>query len=224
MSLRCAIIDDEPLAIEVIAAHASRCEDLKVVDTFENALEAFRRLRSRPVDVVFLDIEMPELNGLELLRSLPFRPQVIITTAHRDYAVEGFEVDAVDYLLKPISFERFLRAVGRLEEEAKGAPPRVFELRSRGRTVRLPLQDIELIESRRDHIHVHTEGRVIESRYRISDAAAELEDAGFLRVHRSFVVPVARIVERTARDLRDGDHTVPVGRTYRARVNEVIGG
>lgn len=231
MSLTCYIIDDEPLAIEVIEAHAEAWPELSVAGTFRNAVEAFRALGERSVDVIFLDIEMPQLTGLEMLRSLADPPLVVLTTAHREYAVDGYTLDVVDYLVKPVRFERFAQAMAKVERRlgssgddvTAGEPrdPSLTILVDR-RRMRLPIDEITWIESRRDRVEIHTENRTLSTYRNLSDLAEELEPCGFIRIHRSFLVSRERIDSWSATEVVLGGRSLPIGRTYRRAVSRLL--
>ena len=224
MNRTCYIIDDEPLAIEVIKRLAARHGGLEIAGTFRNALEAFQALKTTTVDLLFLDIRMPGPSGLDLLRSLKKPPLTILTTAHREHGVEGFDLDVADYLVKPISFERFeqaMRKVDRLLRTPPGSakrPGNVLSVRIGHRAVRIPHEDILFIESRRDYVDIHTTDDTYRPLYRIGDLAEELKPHGFLRIHRSYVVPIDRIDAWTRSEIEIDGRTLPVGRTYRKAV------
>ena len=228
MNLTCYIIDDEPLAIEVIGTHAAEWPDLDVVDTFRNAMEAFRALGERPVDVIFLDIEMPRLTGLDLLRALTDPPLVVLTTAHREYAVDGFALDVVDYLVKPVRFERFARAMAKVERRAGSegagagndgsAHDAALTILVDRRKMRLPIANITWVESRRDRVEIHTGSRTLSTYYSLTELTEELEPHGFIRIHRSFLVAHDRIESWSATEVIVDGESLPIGRTYRAHV------
>lgn len=223
--MTCYIIDDEPLAIEVIQAHAASFGDLEVVQTFRNATDAFRALADKPVDVVFLDIEMPGLSGLDLIRSLPEPPLFILTTAHRKYAAEGFELDVVDYLVKPIRFDRFANAVTRARRRL-GPPDDPLEesviVKADRRNVRIPVSEIIWIESRRDCVDIHTASSMWTTRENLKDLALRLERHGFIRIHRSFIASRDRIESWSAAEVVVNGRTLPIGRTYGQAVAQAL--
>lgn len=227
MKLRCYIVDDEPLAIEVLESYIQKYGRIDIAGTFQNALEAFKALQEESVDLIFLDIQMPGLNGIELLKTLQNPPKVIFTTAYREFALQGFELNAVDYLLKPISFERFLKAVGKVSEQAK--PARNTSNRSEaddpflvvqdGKTmVRIKLAEIEYIESQKDYVTIRTESKDIRTRYQISALEKKLSDDLFIRIHRSFIVSLKKIESWSATEMEVPGKTLPIGRTYKKEV------
>lgn len=227
MKLSCYIVDDEPLAIEVLQSHIERMDSLQVKGTFQNPVKAFQALHDAPVDLLFLDIQMPTLTGIELLKSLANAPMVIFTTAHREYALTGFELDVVDYLLKPISFERLLQAIGKVYKykagvagASEGPPAESFLCVQEGnKTIKIPLDDILYIESQRDYVKIITTSRSVKTQERTGVLEQKLRGKGFLRIHRSFIVPVARIESWSAYEVGIKEHTIPIGRTFS---NEVL--
>lgn len=225
MNVTCYIIDDEPLAIEVVETHAASFPDVDVVATFRNAVDAFSALGDRPVDVIFLDIEMPRLSGLDLIRSLPRPPLVILTTAHREYAVDGFELDVVDYLVKPVRFERFARAMARLRrrlDPPAEQPGDSLTIMVDRRTVRIQVSDILWIESSRDRVDIHTTSKTWTARENLKDLADRLEPHGLIRIHRSFIAALGRIDSWSATEVVVEGKTLPIGRTYRQVVARAL--
>lgn len=218
--MKIIIVDDEPRAIELLTSYASRFTDLEVDATFRNGLKALEYINKNPVDVVLLDINMPHLNGMSLSRLLPPEVKVIFTTAYAEYAVESYEVNAVEYLLKPITFERFTKAVSKLLSEkpapAAGASPaeKVLYLKSGSRTHRLPVGEIDYLEKDGNYLSYHAGTDVILTRQTIAEALTLLPD-NFLQVHRSFIVPLAKIEYLDTSELKAGGRKIPVGAQYR---------
>lgn len=231
MPTTCLLVDDEPLALQVLRAHLDPLRTVEVVGTCPTALDAFERLRRQPVDLLFLDIQMPQLSGLDLLRALDDPPAVIITTAFRDYAVEGFELDVVDYLLKPVALPRLLKALdkyhARQAAPAPAPPPggRSLDVRTGRRVVRVPLAAILYAESMGDYVKLHrTEGRPLVMKERLHRLEEQLAPAGFLRVHRSYLVAEGHVTAFTPESVQLGPHAVPISRSYRQRVLGRLGG
>lgn len=226
MSTRCVIIDDEPFAIKVLETHLARVPDVEVVATCRSALEAFDILRKQTVDLLFLDIQMPELTGLDFLRALAHPPNVILTTAYREYALEGFELDVVDYLLKPISLPRLLRALDKarrlndstLAGKTSTRTSHMLALTADRQTVTVALDKVVYIESMGDYVTVHAQGRTIVSKQRIGELAERLGPHGFLRIHRSFLVSMAHITAYSAEEVHIDTETLPISRSYRQTV------
>ncbi|MFV1883881.1 MAG: LytR/AlgR family response regulator transcription factor [Balneola sp.] len=235
MSLTCYIIDDEPLAIEVIESHVSKIDGLEVKATFQNAVKAFQELRNSTVDVLFLDIQMPRLTGIEFLRTLKNPPKVIFTTAYREYALEGFELDVVDYLLKPVSFERFLKAVNKVFDSMEGNAPSpvntdsvdehqhyVF-VPSDKKNVKICLEEILFIESKRDYILISTKNKEVTTYQTITYMEERLPSDQFVRVHRSFIINLKKIESWSNNEIELADTTIPIGRTYKREALKKLG-
>jgi len=201
---------------------------MEVVDTCENAIEAFERVRELDVDLVFLDINMPELSGVDFVRALESPPRIIFTTAHREYAVEGFDLDVVDYVLKPVSLPRLLKAIDKYRRvtlaepaataRAEAAEPAYFTVRSNRENVKLRIDDIRYIESLSDYTKFHTSGKPVVTKRKISHLEEELAEHGFLRIHRSFLVPVSHVTAYTGDSVSIGEVTLPVSRSYKQAV------
>jgi DNA-binding LytR/AlgR family response regulator len=224
--IRCLLVDDEPLAIALLRNHVSQLDFLEVTGECNNALKALEFLRHTEIDLLFLDIHMPAISGIEFLKTLRNPPKVILTTAYREYALDGYELDILDYLLKPITFERFFKSVERYLRGAATviAPASVAEgtvavfLKSGYRNVKIGVDDILYIESLKDYVKVHTPGGVISAKYKISELENELGGNNFLRIHRSFIVNIKQITAFTASDVEIGKTELPIGETYRELV------
>jgi len=231
MKLKCIIVDDEPLAIRVIEKHISKIHDMDVVAKCENAVQAFEILHKEKVDLIFLDIQMPELTGIDFLKTIPSPPKVIITTAYREYAIEGYELDVVDYLLKPISFERFLKAIRKVY--AKSDPDLILQnkilqagskqdefllVKVKKKLVKILLHDILYIENLRDYIRIKTTEKEVVTKMLISDMEKKLPEEQFLRIHRSFIVALDKIESFSPSSVEIKDFEIPIGRSYKALV------
>jgi len=233
MKIRCLLVDDEPPALEVLEAYVREVPRLELVGTCDNALAAFGLLQERAVDLLFLDIKMPRLLGTDFLRSLRHPPRVIFTTAYREYAYEGFELDAVDYLLKPVSLERFLKAVAKLgpaeaaPAEAAPAPnPEAFlYFRIDRKMVKVLLREILYIEGLKDYVKIHLTGPgpALVVKQTIAGLEEKLSESRFLRIHRSFIVALDKIRTYSARHIEVAQQELPIGRLFRSRVEEVLG-
>lgn len=229
--LRCVVVDDEPLAVELLTNYVERLPDLDLVGTSANAVEAFGLLQRRAVDLLFLDIQMPRLTGIDFLKTLSRPPMVIMTTAHREFALEGYELDVVDFLLKPISFERFLKSVGKAlqrrqpdpAEPAASLPQPASQshlyIRVDKEMVKVLLTDILWVESMKDYVKIRAGQHVYVTYLRISYLEETLPPAQFLRIHRSFIVATGQISAFTAYAVRVDGVELPIGRNYR---NEVM--
>ena len=224
---RCLIVDDEPLARDVLCRYCSKLPGLKVVGEFSNAIEAFVFLQSHEVDILFMDIRMPELLGTELIQSLTNPPKVIFTTAYKEYAWDGFELGAVDYLLKPIRFNRFLKAVNKampgfenvlrteepVESNRTSGVDSIY-LRIDRRQVRIILDEILYIESAKDYINIITQDKILLSRQTISSFEALINKREFVRIHRSFIVPIKKIKSYTHELVEINRKELPIGKFY----------
>jgi DNA-binding LytR/AlgR family response regulator len=216
---RCLIVDDEPLARRVLETYVAEHPMLALAGSCSNAADALALLQSAAIDILFVDIEMPKLSGLALVRALPRPPLVVFTTAHREYAVEAFDVAAADYLLKPISRERFARTVGRLLDgsgERVAAPSGTLYLRVDQQLVRVAVDEIDFVEACENYVRVHTARRSWLTKRTLSDVEASLPSDRFLRVHRSFIVNLARIERVDGTAIEIGGREVPVSRGMRA--------
>jgi DNA-binding LytR/AlgR family response regulator len=230
MPVCCLIIDDEPLAAELIASYCARVPQLAVIGTCSSAIEASRVLRQRSIDLLFLDIKMPQLLGTDFLRSLLNPPKVIIVTAYREYAFDGFELDIVDYLLKPLSFGRFMKAIHKLErllpgvdeeKPEKGSPPFLY-FRVDRESVKILLDDLLYVESRREYAQLHlVNGNNILVRETISSLEEKLNHHRFIRIHRSFLVTADKVTSFNAGQLRIGDRILPIGRLYKGNIQRI---
>ncbi len=200
MKIKCVAIDDEPLALALMQEYIARAPQLELVKTFDDAIEGKFFLQSNPVDLLFADINMPDISGIDLVRSLQDRPMIIFTTAYKNYALEGFELDAVDYLLKPISFERFTRAVNKASEyfeykqkTERPVPDSLF-VYSEYRLVKIPLTEIDYIESLEDYIRIHlSAGKPIMTLMTMKKVLEKLPQNEFRRIHRGYIVAVSKV-------------------------------
>lgn len=200
MQLKCVAIDDEPLALELLQEYVSRFPQLKLVHTFDDAISAIELLRNTKIDLLFIDINMPDITGIDLVRALEERPLIIFTTAHKQFAIEGFELDAVDYLLKPINFDRFTRAVNKAVDYYKYKNASAQEendylfVHAEYRLVKIPLSDIEYIESLEDYIKIHlTNTKPVLTLLSMKKVLEKLPDDKFQRIHRSYIVAVGKV-------------------------------
>ena len=223
--IRCIIVDDEPLAREVLVEFAGKVPFLETVSVCSSGYEALEVLKNETVDLIFLDIQMPDITGMQLYNSLSARPMVIFTTAYSDYAVEGFEVDAVDYLVKPFSFERFLKAVNkandltRLKEESHSVKPEndapyIF-IKDGNKTVKINLDDILYLEGMKDYVKIVLSGRSVLTLISMQKMLEKLPSARFIRIHRSYIVPLAKIDTVERNRVVIGDKWIPVGNMYK---------
>lgn len=235
MKTRCIIVDDEPLAIKVIESHINKLPNMELVGTCKNAVEAFDILLKGKIDLIFLDVEMPEISGVDLVKSIKHGPAVIFTTAYRDFALDAFELNAIDYLLKPISFERFFKAVskyfqwkGKENGDVQGAISQADEaayiyVRSERKVVKILLTEIRFIESLKDYVKIHMAKEVIITKEKISKLEEKLPGEQFIRTHRSFLVASKFIKAFTMETIDVEDKEIPIGRTYKSSVLGFLG-
>lgn len=225
MKIKCLVVDDEPLAIRLIEKHIAKIDNLEVVATCNTALKAFEILNLQKIDLMFLDIKMPNITGIEFLKNLKNPPKTILTTAYRDYALEGYDLGVVDYLLKPITFERFFKAVDKflsaksssIEVKSKESVPDEFILVKSGiKNYKINTNDIIYIESLKDYIKINTTGdKNITSKYKIGDIQQELNQDNFLRIHRSFIINTSKITSFTLNEIEVGGIEIPIGASYK---------
>jgi len=236
--IHCLIIDDEPPAREILKQHIAGVEALELAGTCSNAVEAVSFLKEHPVDLLLLDIQMPQLMGTNFIRTLKNPPKVIFTTAYRKYAVEGFELDAVDYLLKPISFERFLKAVNKVlqlnissaqamptsatKEKQNGESNSFLYFRAERKMVKVFFRDILYVEGLKDYIRIVTDNKTIVTKYVLSTLEEMLPANEFLRIHKSYIVAIYKIDSYNADTIHIAKHELPIGRLYKFDVNRVL--
>lgn len=227
MKYNCLIVDDEPLAINVIKMHIAKLDSLEIAGTCNRASEAFNVLKSKRIDLLFLDIKMPGISGIEFLKTLSHPPKVILTTAYRDYALEGFELNVVDFLLKPIPFDRFLKAINKFfdmnekseitfhQSEEKEQLNGFIYVKANKKVHKIKLNEIIYIESLKDYVKIFTNTKNIVAKYALSTLESELPSIFFIRIHRSFIVSLNKITGFTATSIEIGETELPIGRMYR---------
>ena len=215
-NIRCLVVDDEPTARDILGLLLSQLAGTEVVGFCKNALEAMEHLRTQQVDLVFLDINMPEMSGIALAKIIPKATKVIFTTAYREYAVEGFDLQAVDYLLKPIGLDRLAQAVQKYSEESalKAKAPEYLLVRADRKMVKLKWAEVAYVESLSDYVKVHTPEQTIVTRETIS-AIEEKAPEGFVRIHRSYLVAEAFISAFTSEYVEVLGQTLTISRSYR---------
>jgi DNA-binding LytR/AlgR family response regulator len=228
IQIKCIIVDDEPMARDVVRRYIQKIPTLTLIGEFGNAIDATIFLQEQPADMIFLDIKMPQLSGTEFVRSLRNVPKIIFTTAHKEYAHEGFELDVIDYLLKPIRFDRFLRAVnkafpqkrqeietqGLVNEQSKPATSFIY-LRVDRKMIKILLADIVYIESDKDYVKVFTEKGFVITRQTIASVESMLSESQFIRIHRSYIISLNRLKSFTTETVEIGNKELPIGKLYR---------
>ncbi len=234
--IMCLAVDDEPLALSVLKKYIDAVECLQLVGSCANAVQALQMLQQQHVDLIFLDIQMPQIMGTDFIRTLKKSPKIIFTTAFRKYAVEGFELDAVDYLLKPISFERFLKAVNKVLQTDINIPDSVYHstdvisespnpyiyVRADRKMIKVLLNDILYIEALSDYVKIITKAKTIVTKQLISALEETLPKESFLRIHRSFIIAVNKIDSYTTDTIQIGSKELPVSRLFRQNVNKLL--
>ena len=227
--LTCMIVDDEPMAREIISSFVGKIHNLELVATCKNVSEAFSVLQKESIQLIFLDINMPEISGLSLAKSIQHKSQVIFTTAYREYAIEGFDLQAVDYLLKPISFDRFLKAVQKyfdlhISKETVKKEVQYLEketsifVRSDRKMVKVRFKEINYIESLSDYVKIFTDKETIITRETISNIESKLPSNEFLRTHRSYIVSMPKIDSFTNELIELKKKAIPISRSYKENV------
>ncbi len=230
--IRCFIVDDEPLAIKVIEQHLSKLSLFEVCGKSTNPLEALAQIKTLQPELLFMDIQMPEISGMELIATLQNKPAVVITTAYREYAVEGFDLNVLDYLVKPIPFARFLKAVERFLEQRLPAsiPAPVAEaddcifVKADRKTIRIMLEDIRYVEGIKDYSRIVLADQKIITKVSIGNFFKSLPETRFIRVHKSFIVARNKITAFTALDVEINGVEIPIGRLYREAFFERVEG
>ncbi|MGC3947532.1 MAG: LytTR family DNA-binding domain-containing protein [Chryseolinea sp.] len=243
MKFNCLIVDDEPLARNLLSDYVRKVPQLNLVDTLSSSLQVMDALRNNEIDVMFLDVQMPDLTGISLLKALQKKPLIILTTAYSEYALEGYELDVADYLLKPITFERFLKAVEKVtqrlsERSATVAPvvpsvppahksgveaaqPFVF-VKDGTKLIKLRIDDILYVEGLKDYVTIHTKAQKVVSLQRLKALEEELPADKFIRVHNSFIVAFNAIDVIHKNDVQVGATMIPIGETYKKSFRDFI--
>jgi two-component system LytT family response regulator len=236
MKIRCIAIDDEPLAVKKIAGYIQKVPFLELVAECRSAGEAMSIMDQTDIQLLFIDINMPDISGMEFVKSLTSKPYIVFTTAYSEYAVEGFQVDAADYLLKPITFINFLKAANKVKnlielstnnqkESVKTSANHLF-VKSEYKLIRIELDDIKYIESQHEYIKIHLSNSTpVLTQLSLKSIEEQLPSVRFMRVHRSFIVNLAKIsvIERN-RIVFDGKVYIPVSEQYKEKFQEYIDG
>jgi len=227
--IHCIIVDDEPVAREIIESHLQKIDTIEIIASCKNAMEAFNVINTHKIDVIFLDINMPEISGLSFAKSINKNIKIIFTTAYREYAVDGFDLKAVDYLLKPISFERLLQAVNKFlnenssvyKEESKELSvekSNFIFVRSDRKMIKINFSDINYIESLGDYLKIHLQNKTIVTRETISNMEVKLPKKDFIRIHRSFILSISKIESFTNEFVEVNKKAIPISRSYKKEV------
>jgi len=226
--ISCIIVDDEPTARDIISDHISKIDRIELIASCNNVLEAFNYINLQKIDLIFLDINMPEISGISFAKSINKEIKIIFTTAYREYAIDGYDLHAVDYLLKPISFERFLNSVHNYFEihHKEVVPTKTQEnitndfifVRSDRRMKKVSFSEIMYVESYNDYLKIHCDKTIIITRETISNIEAKLPVKDFMRIHRSFIISIQRIASFSNEELIIDNKSIPISRNYKAAV------
>ncbi|WNH12815.1 LytR/AlgR family response regulator transcription factor [Thalassobellus suaedae] len=230
-NISCLIVDDETIARDIIETHLNKIPNINIVAKCSNAIEAFNTIRNHTIDLVFLDINMPEITGISFAKSINKDIKIIFTTAYRDYAVEGFELQAVDYLLKPISFDRLLKAVNNYFDIYSDTKNNTIQesnnndfmfVRSDRRMIKIDFNAIIYIESYSDYIKIHLANETITTRETISAIEAKLPKEQFIRIHRSYILSITNITSFTHEEITINKKSLPISRSYKKDVLNIL--
>jgi len=229
MKIKCIIIDDEPLAVEVIQAHLSEFSNMELIGIFNNPIEALSMMENTSIDVIFLDINMPKMNGLEFIRSIGPKTNFIVTTAYREYAVESFDLDVLDYLVKPIPFARFLKSINKLSQKVLteikddySKEKSFIFLKVNKKLVKVKFEDILYIESLKDYIKVFSKTGDYLVHKSLTGITEELPQDQFIRIHRSFTIALDKIKEMEGNTVQIDNKRIPIGRKYLNHAKSII--
>jgi DNA-binding LytR/AlgR family response regulator len=224
MKLNCVIIDDEPLAIKVVLHYAAQIEQLDIIASFTNALESLQFLQENQVDLLFLDISMPQIDGFSLLESLSKKPEVIITSAHAEYALKGFEMDVLDYMVKPISFPRFLKAINKSKfnhNNLKINKDYIF-VKIDKKMKKIYMNDILIIESLKDYVKIITPSKNYVVHQTLSGFTESLPQSKFIRIHRSYTISVGKVSSLEGNRVEINGNKYTIGRNYLEKTKATI--
>jgi DNA-binding LytR/AlgR family response regulator len=231
--IHCVVIDDEPYARQLLTEFIGRLPNLALEGSFSSALSALTVLGQKPIDVIFLDIQMPDISGIDFLKTLEKRPAIIFTTAFSEYAIEGFELDVADYLLKPFDFSRFLKAVNkvtpRVEKdlisksgiESTAQHQDFIFIKDGNKLVRVELKDILFIKGSREYVTIHTKAKKIMSLQSMKNLEEELPKQ-FIRIHNSYIINIPSVSAITKQEVEIGDEIIPIGITYKKNFSEQL--
>jgi DNA-binding LytR/AlgR family response regulator len=235
--MKCLIVDDEPLAVQLLESYVQRIDGLVLIKSCSNAIEAFTLMQHKSVDLLFLDIQMPQITGLDLVKTLKDKPLTVLTTAYREYASEAYDLDVVDYLVKPILFERFLKSIGKVyqfrhlqptaPESTASTSHTTYEdayiyLKEDREMIKVFLKDILYIESLRDYVRVKTLEQQVITYQKISYLEQKLPENKFIRIHRSFIVALDKITAFTPTSVKTAHIDIPIGRNYKTEVIKAL--
>lgn len=220
MKLTCIIVDDEPLSRDVLETYIADCPDVESLASCQDAVEAMNFLRQQAVDFILLDINMPRISGLSLVKSLENPPAIIFTTAYPEHAVEGFELEAIDYLLKPFSWERFMKAINKLRDKLQSVPTPTNNsiwVKVDQKTYQLSSEEIYYIKAWGDYVKIYLEDQVLVTHETLKSMQSMLPQPGFIRIHKSYLVSEDKIQYIEGNQVRLRDEFLPIGASYKER-------
>lgn len=225
--IHCIAIDDEPLALQLVQEYCAKISFLKLEKTFTNTDEAIAFMQSNTVDLLFLDIQMPDITGIQFYKGLSEKPPVIFTTAYKDFAVEGFNVDAVDYLLKPFEYDRFLKACYKAKEYIEFLSSQEVQLNSlfikvNYEIMKINLKDIDLIEALDDYIKIYIKPNPVLTLMTLKSIQEKLPSRDFVRIHRSFIIPIAKIEKFSKSKVWIAGKEIPIGSSYSSVYDQLL--
>jgi len=231
MKLKCVIVDDEPLAITVLQGYLKKIPTIEVIATFNDALSVYEILKEQEIDFLFLDIEMPNLTGIDFLKSFTKPPLVIITSANKNYAIEGFELNVIDYILKPLTFERLLKAINKIIEIKSAKPIHEKDveitdhiyLKENKRMVKIYIENILYIESIKDYVKVVTKSKTVITKQQLGYFETILNPKKFIKIHRSYIIAVNQIDAFSCSTVEIGSIEIPIGRKYKEETLQKLG-
>ncbi len=236
MKTKCLIIDDEPLARDLMRSHIEKLDNFEICAECGDAMKALQELHNHKIDLMFMDIQMPQITGIEFLKTLKNPPKVIITTAYREYALEGFELDVVDFLLKPITFERFLKSVNKyyqsVQEDVPAERPVIptngnaedafIYVKENKKVLKVHLNDILYVEGLSEYVQIYTTDKKIITKTSMTNMAEKLPENSFMRIHKSYIVSLSKIEAFTSSSIEVPGKELPIGRSYKNAVLEVL--
>lgn len=231
--INCLIVDDEQHAIDILVHYVGQTPFLKLVDTTTNPLEALQMVNQQKIELIFLDIQMPELSGIDFIKAIQGKAKIILTTAYSEFALESYELDVVDYLLKPVRFPRFLQAVQKVAKGAEGTEPDLTSVEddyifvkteSKGKLLKINLADIDYIEGMKNYVAIYCAQKKTLVYTSMKDLEERLPRKNFIRVHKSFIIPIAKItgIEGNLLRLKNVTAEVQIGESYKADLMEII--
>lgn len=226
MSLKCLIVDDEPLSLDILEKYILDIPGLELAGRCMDAFDAMDQLKKTPVDLMFLDINMPKLSGINMVKSMSNLPEVVFTTAYPEHAVEGFELDVLDYLVKPISFERFLKAIdkaqAKLQKDNNGVKSSFIMIKSNKKLYKVPFNKIKYIQSMGDFVKVFTHEKAYISSETLKNIVQLIPNSDFIRIHKSYIISINSIQYIEGNQVKIGEVNLPIGLTYKEKLLQIL--